>query len=445
MAVDDLALAQATLARAIAKAQAGEDRELAQRVRELGEQFAQMLAGLLKMTRVHAADNHAFDAPTAELRKALATLVDLLGRVHLVTVEDQVYVNDIRVRTDGKSGAKELGAELQKHNAGGATFQSPLDDALARPLGAALAAKPAASSPRRALQRALFERGIDSVKLEGVFRFRTQEGDAAGLEAPETLRRALGVVAEAFDNLGAGRGLNPLPLRHSVMELLEIGPEQPALWEDLTEGEPYPRHAVSVCLVTLLVGRAAGLSQGVLQDLGVAALLHDVGYATLSGGPGGFERHPGEGARLLLRQRGFHEAKLRRVRAVLDHHRDFAGAGPPPSLAGALLRMADDYVNLLRLWPGKITPADALGAVAGAAGRLYHPVLTQLLVNALGRFPPGTLLELEDGRRVRSVSPVRTPATFATPLARLAGPQRPAQGPLVDLARGPRIKRALPG
>ena len=445
--MDDLAQAQATLARAIAKAHAGEDRELAQRVRELGEQFAHMFTGLLKMTRVHAADNRAFDAPAAEFRKALATLVELLGLVHLACVEDQVYVNDIRVRADGKSSSKELGAELQKHNVGGATFHAALDDAQARALVAAFSARPAQTSPRHGLQKALFERGIDSVELQGIYRFRTQEEtESARIDPAETLRKTLQAVAETFDNLGAGRGLNPLPLRHRVMEILEIGPQQPVFWEEtMAEGEPHARHALSVTLVTLLVGRAAGLSQGLLQDLGVAALLHDVGYSTLPGGPAGFERHPGEGARLLLRQRGFHEAKLRRLRAVLDHHRDFGGPSGPPSLAGCLLRLSDDYVNLLRLWPGRISPADALGAISGAAGKLYHPALAQLLVNALGRYPPGTLLELEDGRRVRSVSPVRSPATFAAPLTRVVGAQGSAIGPLVDLATGPRVKRALPG
>ena len=443
--MDELALAQATLARAISRARAGEDRELAQRVRELGEQAAHMLAGLLKMSRVHASDNRAFDAPIGEFRRALATLVELLGLVHLVTVEDQVYVNDIRIRTDGKTGARELGAELQKHNVGGATFHAALSDGQARGLVAALVAKPAPTSPRYTLQKALFARGIDGVELQGIFRFRTQEESETRVDPAETIRRALEAVAETFDNLGAGRTLNPLPLRHRVMEILEVGPQHPAFWERMTGGEPQARHALEVTFVALLAGRAAGLAEGVLQDLGVAALLHDVGYAALPPGPASFARHPGEGVRLLLRQRGFHEAKLRRLRAVLDHHRDLASPAGPPSLAGCLLRLADDYVNLLRLWPGKISPADALGAIAGAAGTLYHPALVQLLVNALGRFPPGTLLELEDGRRARSAAPTRTPATFAAPLARLVDPRSGAPGAPIDLAHGPRVKRALPG
>ena len=79
-------------------------------------------------------------------------------------------------------------------------------------------------------------------------------------------------------------------------------------------------------------------------------------------------------------------------------------------------------------------------------------MLLQLLVNALGAYPPGTLLRLEDGRVVRSVAPARGPETFAHPLARCLrladGSEAPADLPLVDLAGtagAPQLLRALPG
>ena len=46
--MSDLELAQSSLGRALGRARAGEDRELAQRVREAGEQLSHMLGGLLK-------------------------------------------------------------------------------------------------------------------------------------------------------------------------------------------------------------------------------------------------------------------------------------------------------------------------------------------------------------------------------------------------------------
>ena len=198
--------------------------------------------------------------------------------------------------------------------------------------------------------------------------------------------------------------------------------------------------------LALLVGRDLGLSPSVLQDLGVAALYHDCGYAAGSAASGGagvaFERHAAAGARLMLRQRGFHEAKMRRVLAILQHHRD-ANDRLHPGLFGRILRVAEDYDTLARR-SGKLSPTMALAAMLKWAGTRYDAVLLQLLVNALGAYPPGTLLKLEDGRVVRSATPARSPETFAhaprplpAPRGRIARPRRPAP-------RGPARRRTAP-
>jgi hypothetical protein len=161
-----------------------------------------------------------------------------------------------------------------------------------------------------------------------------------------------------------------------------------------------------------------------------------------------FERHAGTGARLLLRQRGFQEAKVRRVLAILQHHRD-ANDRLHPGLFGRILRVAEDYDTLARR-SGKLSPTLALAAMLKWAGTRYDAVVLQLLINALGAYPPGTLLRLEDGRLVRSATPARSPETFATPLARCLrladGSAAPEDLPLLDL-RGAgtlQLLRALP-
>jgi hypothetical protein len=448
--MDELSSAQTSLGRALGRARAGEDRELAQKVREGGEALAHMLGGLLKLSRTHSPDNRAFDAPVTEFGRALASLAELLGTVHLVTVEDQVYVNDIRIRVEGRAGLKDLGAELRRHNAGGISFHEPLAPAQVRTLVAGLAGPAAATAPRHALGGWLEGQGVAAVELTGIYRFRTAKADAdpARRNPGEVLARLLGLVAETFDNLAAGRVLNPLPLRRSVLEALEAGIEAPAFWLAYPACPPHAAHAVEVAVTSLLVGKAARLSSGALQDLGIAALVHDAGYLApgVGEGPAALARHPVEGARIVLRQRGFSEAKLRRLRAVLEHHRDHANPTLQPSTFGAILRLAEDYANVVRLYGAKVTRDAALGAMLKAGGRLYQPALAQLLVNALGRFPPGTLVELDDGRFGRSTAPARGAELWEKPLVRLLDPatSRP-DGALVDLARGGAIRRVLPG
>jgi len=54
-----------------------------------------------------------------------------------------------------------------------------------------------------------------------------------------------------------------------------------------------------------------------------------------------------------------------------------------------------------------------------ARGTVYDPDLLALFVQAMGLYPPGSLLELSDGRWVVSVSGGRDAERFAWPLARV--------------------------
>lgn len=438
---DDLSRAQDALARALGRARIGEDRALANQVRELGERLAHLLSGLLRMTRLHSPDNSAFNKPVEDLHTTLVQLHELLGSVHLVAVEDQVYVNDIRIRSGDKaSSMRDLGAELQRHNTGGLTFHLPLDGPAIRALVGGLGGAPASTEPRNGLARALHAAGVSGLELQGRFRFRmASESASEGSDPRDFVSRALAATDEAFQNLAAGRVPNPLPLRRLVTELLERDLATEELWAERGEASPYAIHQLRVAQLALLVGRGVSLPESVLQDLGVAALYHDCGYAEGSAASGGvgvsFERHSAAGARLMLRQRGFHEAKMRRVLAILQHHRD-ANDRLHPGLFGRILRVAEDYDTLARR-SGKLSPTMALAVMLKWAGTRYDPALLQLLINALGAYPPGTLLRLPDGRIVRSAAPARGPDTFAQPLARCVrladGSPVPAGQPLVDL------------
>ncbi|HVO09603.1 MAG TPA: hypothetical protein VMX54_02510 [Vicinamibacteria bacterium] len=437
---DEIARAQEQLGRALLRARIGEDPALANQVRELGERAAHLMAGLLRMSRMHSPDNSAFAKPTEDLARALAQLHDLLGSVHLVAVEDQVYVNEIRIRTGEKvSSIRELSGELQRHNVGGITFHAPLGGAAIRQLVGALAAAPAPREPRNTLARALAAAGVEDLELLGRYRFRMADeggGTEESHDARGFLERMMVAADEAFQNLAAGRSPNALPLRRLVVELLERGLINADVWES-PEPDGFVAQQVRVTRLALLLGTAVGLPAAAVQDLGVAALYHDSGYAACepdAAAAATLAEHPARGARLLLRQKGFHEGKMRRVLSVLQHHRD-ASASPRPGLFGRILRIAEDYDTLVR---GGAAPPGALAAMAKWVGTRYDPVLLQLLVNRLGAYPPGTLVRVPDGRIFRVAQPTDGRAeSFSRPLARAVrladGAAAPSGGRPVDL------------
>ncbi len=292
---------------------------------------------------------------------------------------------------------------------------------------AAIAGPAAETRPRAALATRLAALG--DMQLSGKWRFRLTGDSAptAHLDYAEVLRRAGEVVTEAVANMASGRLPNPLPVRRAVMEMadalstsLALAAVTPLRRSLLGPGE---RHLVSVANLALLLGKTLGLPSGALSDLGVAAMLHDVGYARGAGRDG----HAAAGARALARQRGFHEAKVRRLLAVLDHHQPYvpedAAGGETPSLFSRILRIAEDYDLLVgtRDASRRVPPAMALPALWAGRGGEYDPILLALFAQALGRFPAGSLLELSDGRwgltvsggRDRSISSGRSSASSA--------------------------------
>lgn len=455
---------QHALGIALDAARAGEDKELAQQVRDAGEQFVRLLTGLWRLMRTHDPENDAFGVPVTEFVRVVKQLYDLLGPIQVVCVEGQVYLNDVRIRMDERVGrAADLEQELRKHSCGGLRFEVPISEVQVRSMLHVLAAHPEVEHPLRALQHNLREAGLDSIGVNGLFRLRVSGEEhapgrstvAARVELHETLGRAAGLVADAWDNLAAGRTPNPLPLRRMVNEIIDgaASAEEVLADEDALDTEvgradaAYARHSLRVCTLSVLIGAEMGLSPAALSDLGVAAMFHDVGYSSREGGfAPPFERHSSAGGRMLLRQRGFHAAKIKRILATLQHHDD---ASKGPILQARIIHVADDFDTLTRRRTGGAlhSPADALELMNGSAGRRYDPGVLQLLVNRVGKYPPGTLLRLRDGRWVLSISGVRSPDTFAKPLCRLVrmpDGQVLGIGPEVDLALGGAIADVVP-
>jgi hypothetical protein len=437
--VDELAQAQQSLGRSIDRARAGEDPQLAGIVREKGEQMVGLLFGLLRTSRAYAPDNPALNQPVAELTASIGKLVGLLGTVSLVAVEEQVYLNEIRVRTpqQGKDG-KSLAAELAPHKVGGLTFTAAPSDAQVRTLLHTLNGRPAPDRARQAIKQNLLARGVESIDPLPLQRHRSaaEAGDKPA-ERPEPrsiVARGVELVEEAWEGLAEGRRLNILPMRRVVTDLLELGPGDDQLWWSPPGASVHGLHSFRVCQYSLLCAEGAQLSVGLKQDLGVAALLHDIGVARAGKG----DPHIRAGSLALLQMPGFHEGKVRRVLAVFDHHRQIVETvGGRSTLFGRIIHIADEYDALIR---AKLSPAQAIGSISGGAGIRYDPVLFQAFINRMGRFPPGTVLKLEDGRTARVTSIVRSPETFALPRGVVAGPP-PAY---IDLAKGPKIVGIVP-
>ena len=157
---DNIMQAQEQIAVTLARARSEEDRELLNRVRDVGGQVVHIFHGLLRMARIHAPNNTAFDGPVRDFENGLSNLIDLLGPAYILCAEDQVFLNDVRIRFEFVvDESSPLISDLMRHNAGGITFNEPLTGPEIRNLVQLIAGTPGGRQPRTTLQLRLAARG----------------------------------------------------------------------------------------------------------------------------------------------------------------------------------------------------------------------------------------------------------------------------------------------
>ncbi len=452
--LDEVGQAQRDVGAALDRARAGDDRELAAKVRELGEQFVRMLTGAMRMTRFHDVGNMAFEAPLRDLERSLTALRDLLGLVQVIMVEDQVYVNDQRLRLDDRIDPEDGFAALWlRHQVGGLNLHATFTMDQWRRVVVRSMTEPAADHPRPALQAALESEGLNAIELLPVFRYRMKdEHRRLDQDVGAIMHRAAGVIDGLWAGLAAGRAANPLPVRKMINELVDLPAqsEEESIARSRVDRNTaaISRHSSQVAALAVLIGRELGLPDTVLADLGVTACYHDLGYATDEDGYAPpFSRHGSAAVRSLLAQRGFHEARIHRMLACLEHHKPYR-ASDGASLFARIIHIADDFETLTRYRSGGplMSPPTALAKMYASKGIEYDPALLQLFVNRVGRYPPGSVLELEDGRWVLVLSGVRAPELFDQPFTevmRLADGTEPTEQTNVDLADEGVVRRVV--
>ena len=180
-------------------------------------------------------------------------------------------------------------------------------------------------------------------------------------------------------------------------------------------------HALNVCTLSLLIGRQLGLEAGELMTLGRGALLHDVGYRALpmkvrfsavgmkvESDPELGQQHPEIGRRLMA---FFPDTAPAVLEMIGQHHERLDGSGFPNgtrtgdlSLLTKIVMVADHYDELCNAPDPQtsLSPHAALSrlfrhVVMKGESSKFCPEVVQALVQAIGVYPPGSLVELTDG------------------------------------------------
>lgn len=174
-------------------------------------------------------------------------------------------------------------------------------------------------------------------------------------------------------------------------------------------------HSVNVCVLSAITGLAVGHRRDQLVELGLGAMLHDLGKIRIPqrtlGKPGPLDEvewkqvqnHPVEGYHLLVRHVG---ASYVASHAALDHHERLNGSGYPRSvkgeditLVGRLVAIADVYdaVTSDRAYRSRMPSNVAIQYLESTKGILFDAELVDLFRQRIALYPLGTVTRLNTG------------------------------------------------
>ena len=246
----------------------------------------------------------------------------------------------------------------------------------------------------------------------------TEDEFPAASEAIANLRRSvIGLFGAAtrresldIDSLRAAAE----PLRHS----LERCPDS-ALYVIRTtdSGDYLYRHAVSCAVMGMILGRAVGLPDKVIEVLGVGCALLDIGktrvaqellnrpnsIALSSGEMAQLRQHVARSVELVSASSGLDR---RLLEIIASHHERHEGHGYPEGLrgrdiplTGRIAGMVDFFDAMIsqRSYGRRATPNEAMRYIRQQRDKDFCAQLTDQFVRVFRLYPTGSLVEHSDG------------------------------------------------
>ncbi|HZE90274.1 MAG TPA: HD domain-containing phosphohydrolase [Rhizobacter sp.] len=196
----------------------------------------------------------------------------------------------------------------------------------------------------------------------------------------------------------------------------------------LTEGagDKASLHAINVAVISMLMGKTFGLSESEMADLGVGALLHDIGKIELpdrlrhredhftSAELLGYQEHVAHGVTLARKMGLKPGASL----VIAQHHEHADSSGFPLKLNADRMSTASRIVSLVNRYdnlcnphvPSRaLTPHEALSLLFAQGKSKFETSILGGFIRMMGVYPPGSAVQLTDDRyaMVMSVNSAR--------------------------------------
>lgn len=378
------------------------------------------LAVIIKTTHIHQPDNIAV---VNAIKKFFSVLSPLLTEksVKFELIGEFFYLDSNRIKysVDSVLNYDFLVREFKKRELGSIIFEDNLQEKDIRTFLTALISTDSGSS-FETLYTALEE--IESITIEKLKKTGQGESKLSRKKAiKKTYFSAVFLTKEIATKIKSGEKVNLKKTKRVMETIIDQLIEEEQTLIGMTTIKDYDEytynHSVNVSIFSLVLGHKLGLSRKVLSELGLAALLHDIGKIEVPkeilNKPTEFteeewvimRKHPVWGAWAVLKIKGIDTFSMCAAISAFEHHLNYNLSGYPKiknerrlSLFSRIISIADQYdaMTSSRVYSRIPVPPDkALSMMLDRSGTQLDPHLLDVFINVVGIYPIGSLVMLD--------------------------------------------------
>jgi HD-GYP domain-containing protein (c-di-GMP phosphodiesterase class II) len=415
---------------------------------QLGRDFVFALHSTLRALRLYPLENQAVQNALAELELVSGAILAKEGSISLHYIGDYCFVNDLRLRIDVGSFAT-FGAVsrlLGAHGIGQMEIVAGVTREEWTRFLTRLNSEPAAEDPLARLVERLTRAGVTNILLTPP---EAEEEAAATDDAHEVAKKtyvqSVAVAREAMLGVRMGKGVSVRRVKRAVQQIVDQVLHNETSMMGMTVLRDYDQytfaHSVNVCIFGVALGKKLGLSRDQLYELGMGALMHDMGKVKLpielTNKSGALEdvewemvqEHPTEGLLALMELRGMGALPLRAMLMAYEHHMKTDQSGYPtsirprkPTLFSRIVAIADgfDAATTKRSYQANpFLPDQVLREMRDNPKRGLDPLLVKAFISMTGYYPVGSVVILDNYELAVVVAPSTRPEHHNQPVVRV--------------------------
>ena len=401
-------------------------------VQELGGRLLTAVYVVLRSMRLYPIENEQVQQAIDDLHAQMARLHASEGAFDLHISGDFFFLNEVRLRLDlsNFSTFGNLASVLGGHGIGQVEVMPGVKREEWAPFITLLLESPK-DDPFPAFIDQLSQTPVEHIDVQPVAESAEPElveRDALAA-AKGTYAQSVKVAKDVLTGVRLGKAVNARKTKRAVQGIVDQVLDNESSMVTMTTLRGFDEytftHSVNVCIFSVVIGQRLGFTKLQLYELGLGALLHDIGKMRVDteiiNKAGGLSEeewvalkdHPTEGLLLLFQMRGFSEVPYRQMLMAYEHHMKIDLSGYPQNertrevgLFSKIVAVADgfDAGTSVRSYQYEPWPPDeVLKEMRDNPRRGFDQMIVKALITSTGVYPIGTLVVL-DTRELAVVS-----------------------------------------